>query len=58
MDKLKIAIQKSGRLYEDSIKLLKDCSIEVNIGIDKLKTTAMNFPMEILFCATMIYLSI
>ncbi|WP_185855777.1 ATP phosphoribosyltransferase [Blattabacterium cuenoti] len=49
MDKLKIAIQKSGRLYEDSIKLLKDCSIEINIGIDKLKTTAMNFPLEILF---------
>ncbi len=49
MDKLKIAIQKSGRLYEDSIKLLKDCSIEINIGIDKLKTTALNFPLEILF---------
>ncbi|WP_185856357.1 ATP phosphoribosyltransferase [Blattabacterium cuenoti] len=49
MEKLKIAIQKSGRLYEDSIKLLKDCSIEVNIGIDKLKTTALNFPLEILF---------
>ncbi|WP_185868660.1 ATP phosphoribosyltransferase [Blattabacterium cuenoti] len=49
MDKLKIAIQKSGRLYEDSIKMLKDCSIEINIGIDKLKTTAMNFPLEILF---------
>ncbi|BAM99507.1 ATP phosphoribosyltransferase [Blattabacterium cuenoti] len=49
MNKLKIAIQKSGRLYEDSIKLLKDCSIEINIGIDKLKTTALNFPLEILF---------
>ncbi|WP_185863986.1 ATP phosphoribosyltransferase [Blattabacterium cuenoti] len=49
MDKLKIAIQKSGRLYDDSIKLLKDCSIEINIGIDKLKTTALNFPLEILF---------
>ncbi|WP_185851155.1 ATP phosphoribosyltransferase [Blattabacterium cuenoti] len=48
-NKLKIAIQKSGRLYEDSIKLLKDCSIEINIGIDKLKTTALNFPLEILF---------
>ncbi|WP_185877532.1 ATP phosphoribosyltransferase [Blattabacterium cuenoti] len=49
MDKLKIAIQKSGRLYDDSIKLLKDCSIEINIGIDKLKTTALNFPLEVLF---------
>ncbi len=49
MNKLKIAIQKSGRLYEDSIKLLKNCSIEINIGIDKLKTTAINFPLEILF---------
>ncbi|WP_341663956.1 ATP phosphoribosyltransferase [Blattabacterium cuenoti] len=49
MNELKIAIQKSGRLYDDSIKLLKDCSIEINIGIDKLKTTALNFPLEILF---------
>jgi ATP phosphoribosyltransferase len=47
--KLKIAIQKSGRLYEDSIKLLKDCGIEINTGIEQLKATALNFPIEIFF---------
>ncbi|XOD68943.1 MAG: ATP phosphoribosyltransferase [Flavobacteriales bacterium AspAUS03] len=49
MDKLKIAIQKSGRLYESSIKLLKDCGIDMHIGRDQLKTTALNFPLEIFF---------
>lgn len=47
--KLKIAIQKSGRLYEDSVKLLKDCGIDVKNGINKLKTEAENFPLEIYF---------
>lgn len=46
---LKIAIQKSGRLYEDSIKLLKECGIELNNGNKQLKTIAGNFPMEIYF---------
>jgi ATP phosphoribosyltransferase len=47
--KLKIAIQKSGRLYEDSVKLLKDCGIDLKNGVNKLKTEAGNFPMEIYF---------
>ena len=47
--KLKIAIQKSGRLSDDSLKLLKDCGIKVNNGISKLKTEADNFPIEIYF---------
>jgi ATP phosphoribosyltransferase len=47
--KLRIAIQKSGRLYEDSVKLLKDCGIDVKNGINKLKTEAENFPLEIYF---------
>lgn len=46
---LKIAIQKSGRLFEDSIKLLKECGIELNNGNKQLKTIAGNFPMEIYF---------
>lgn len=46
---LKIAIQKSGRLYDDSVKLLKDCGIDVKNGGNKLKTEADNFPMEIYF---------
>lgn len=46
---LKIAIQKSGRLYESSIKLLKECGIELNNGNKELKTIAENFPLEIFF---------
>ncbi|HET6990514.1 MAG TPA: ATP phosphoribosyltransferase [Bacteroidia bacterium] len=49
MTKLKIAIQKSGRLNEDSIRLLKECGISFNNGINKLKTEAYNFPIEVFF---------
>ena len=49
MEKLKIAIQKSGRLSEKSIELLQECGIKVSNGDRKLKTSASNFPMEILF---------
>jgi ATP phosphoribosyltransferase len=47
--RLKIAIQKSGRLFDDSLKLLKDCGIDLKNGINKLKTEADNFPMEVFF---------
>ena len=46
---LKIAIQKSGRLYEDSIKLLKECGIQLNNGHKQLKAVAENFPLEVYF---------
>jgi ATP phosphoribosyltransferase len=46
---LKIAIQKSGRLFEDSIKLLKECGIQLNNGNKQLKTIAENFPLEVYF---------
>ncbi|MEO6719886.1 MAG: ATP phosphoribosyltransferase [Ferruginibacter sp.] len=46
---LKIAIQKSGRLYEDSVKLLKECGIELNNGNKQLKAVAFNFPLEVYF---------
>ncbi|WP_439479203.1 ATP phosphoribosyltransferase [Chryseobacterium aquaticum] len=49
MSKLKIAIQKSGRLYEESLQLLKDCGINVNNGKDQLKVSVENFPMEIMY---------
>lgn len=49
MEKIKIAIQKSGRLSEKSLELLTECGIKVSNGDRKLKTTARNFPMEILF---------
>ena len=49
MSKLKIAIQKSGRLNEDSIKLLKSCGIQIENGKDQLKVAVSNFPIELLY---------
>ena len=46
---LKIAVQKSGRLYDHSLQLLKECGIEINNGNRQLKAVAFNFPMEIYF---------
>jgi ATP phosphoribosyltransferase len=48
-DKLKIAIQKSGRLYDGSVNLLKECGIDVVNGVNKLKVEASNFPLEVYF---------
>ncbi len=47
--KLKIAIQKSGRLSESSLKLLKECGIDIDNGLNKLKAEASNFPLEVFF---------
>ncbi len=47
--KLKLAIQKSGRLHDDSIKLLKECGIDISNGVNKLKAEANNFPIEVFF---------
>jgi ATP phosphoribosyltransferase len=47
--KLKIAIQKSGRLHEDSMRLLKECGIDISNGGNKLKAAAANFPLEVYF---------
>jgi len=49
MSVLKIAIQKSGRLSENSKKLLEECGIKFSNGISVLKTSASNFPIEVLF---------
>lgn len=49
MSTLKIAIQKSGRLNEGSLKILKDCGISIENGNDQLKTRASNFPIEVFF---------
>ncbi len=46
---LRIAVQKSGRLYEGSMKLLKECGIEVSNGNNQLRVQAANFPVEIFF---------
>jgi len=47
--KIRIAVQKSGRLYEDSVKLLKECGIELRNVKDRLKTESDNFPLEVFF---------
>lgn len=49
MSKLKIAIQKSGRLSEKSIALLEECGLKFPNGGGKLITESSNFPVEILF---------
>jgi ATP phosphoribosyltransferase len=49
MNKLRIAIQKSGRLYEDSVKLLRECGIDLRNVKDRLKTESDNFPLEVFF---------
>ncbi len=46
---LRIAVQKSGRLYEDSVKLLKECGIDLRNVKDRLKTVSENFPLEVFF---------
>ena len=46
---LKIAVQKSGRLYEGSMHLLKECGIEVGNGNNQLRVISGNFPVEIFF---------
>ena len=49
MSKLKIAVQKSGRLNEDSLKLLKEIGISIDNGKDQLKASARNFPVEVFY---------
>ncbi len=49
MQKLRVAVQKSGRLHDDSLKLLKDAGISVDNGKEQLKATSVNFPLEIFY---------
>lgn len=49
MTKIRIAIQKSGRLNEDSLRILKDCGISIDNGKDQLKASSRNFPMEVFY---------
>ncbi|MDA8947585.1 ATP phosphoribosyltransferase [Flavobacteriaceae bacterium] len=46
---IRLAVQKSGRLNEDSLRLIKDCGISIENGKDQLKAAARNFPMEVFF---------
>jgi ATP phosphoribosyltransferase len=49
MSILKIAIQKSGRLHDESIQILKDAGISIFNGNDQLKVQASNFPLEVYY---------
>lgn len=49
MEKLKLAIQKSGRLHNESIALLRECGIYIPNGNGQLKSVASNFPLEVFF---------
>lgn len=48
-NKIRIAVQKSGRLNQESLQLLKDCGISIDNGKDQLKATAHNFPLEVFY---------
>jgi ATP phosphoribosyltransferase len=49
MSKLRIAVQKSGRLNEDSMQILKDIGIYIDNGKDQLKASAKGFPVEVFY---------
>jgi len=49
MSKLRIAVQKAGRLHDESMELLKDIGISIDNGIDQLKASARNFPVEVFY---------
>jgi len=49
MENIKIGIQKSGRLHDKSIDILKRCGISVDNGKDQLKAASTNFPLEIYY---------
>ncbi|MEN8964619.1 MAG: ATP phosphoribosyltransferase, partial [Polaribacter sp.] len=49
MNKLRIAVQKSGRLNEDSMRILKDIGISIDNGKDQLKAAARDFPVEVFY---------
>ena len=49
MSTLRIAVQKSGRLNQDSMRILKDIGISIDNGKDQLKASARNFPVEIFY---------
>jgi len=47
--RIRIAVQKSGRLNQESLQLLKDCGVAIENGKDQLKATARNFPLEVFY---------
>ena len=48
-EKLKIAVQKSGRLSDDSMNLLRECAVRFRFAAGQLKANSDSFPAEIFF---------
>ena len=46
--RLRIAMQKSGRLSQDSQELLKSCGFKINLREDRLIAHVENMPIDIL----------
>ncbi|MBT8238133.1 MAG: ATP phosphoribosyltransferase [Croceitalea sp.] len=49
MTKIRIAVQKSGRLNQDSLQILNECGIAIDNGKDQLKANSRNFPLELFY---------
>jgi ATP phosphoribosyltransferase len=49
MSRLRIAVQKSGRLHDDSVALLRECGIDLRNVKDRLRTESDDFPLEVFF---------
>ena len=49
MSNLRIAIQKAGRLHDESMEILKDIGISIDNGKDQLKAAARDFPVEVFY---------
>ncbi|NCT10815.1 MAG: ATP phosphoribosyltransferase [Flavobacteriia bacterium] len=49
MSNLRIAIQKAGRLHDESMEILKDIGISIDNGKDQLKASARDFPVEVFY---------
>lgn len=47
--RLRLAVQKSGRLSEGSLKIIKECGISFTQAVGKLKAEARNFPLDFFF---------
>lgn len=47
--RLNVAVQKSGRLFDGSLQLLKNAGISINNGKDQLKASSHNFPLDVLY---------
>jgi hypothetical protein len=46
---LRIAVQSKGRLYEDTMDLLKETGIKINSARRTLLVQSSNFPIEVLY---------